>query len=67
MVLTLINVNIQASMITIEMEKKSTVLLFLLEKTLLVIIRLMELSKPATLSAAMTAWVYLAGSMQVRP
>ena len=67
MMLTLIKVRIQARMMTIEMEKNRTVLLFLLGITLLVRIRLMETSKPATLSPVMTAWVYLAGSMQVRP
>ena len=67
MMLTLIKVRIQARMMTIEMEKNRTVLLFLLGIKLLVRIRLMETSKPATLSPVMTAWVYLAGSMQFRP
>ena len=46
MMLTLIKVRIQARMMTIEMAKNRTVLLFLLGIKLLVRIRLMETSKP---------------------
>ena len=67
MMLTLVKVRIQVRMMTIEMAKKRNVLLLLLGIKLLVRIRMMETSKPATLSPVMTAWVYLAGSMQVSP